>query len=142
MGSHGNWKPLGDGSLKAEDHDQGLGHIVPIRTYNTIFLSLIALTALTCGIATVDLGWANLPVAISIATLKAGIVTLFFMHMNYENKLIWGIVIYPIFIWLLMVLGTLGDESVKNRVERLTPFQSELAAEKKDVDHGQSSGHH
>lgn len=41
-----------------------------------------------------------------------------------------------------MVLGTLGDESVKNRVERLTPFQSELAAEKKDVDHGQSSGHH
>jgi caa(3)-type oxidase, subunit IV len=138
MGSHGNWKPLGDGSLTPQDPDKGLGHIVPIRTYNTIFLSLIALTAFTVGIATVDLGWANLPVALAIATLKAGIVTLFFMHMNYENKLIWGIVIYPIFIWLLMVLGTLGDESVKNKTERLTPFK----VEQKEVDHSEASGHH
>lgn len=122
MGSHGHWEPLGDGSLTPQDPDKGLGHIVPIKTYNTIYWSLIALTAITVAIATVDLGWATLPVAIGIATFKAGIVTLFFMHLNYENKLIWGIVIYPIFVWLLMVLGTLGDESVKQRVERLEPF--------------------
>ena len=122
MASNKKWNYLGDGSLRPEDPDKGLGHIVPIKTYNTVFISLLVLTAFTVAAATIDIGPFNLPLALAIATFKAAIVTLFFMHLNYEHKFIWGIVIYPIFVYLLMVLGTLGDEAVKNNTERLVPF--------------------
>ena len=38
---HGTWKRLGDGSLPTEEQDEGLGHIVPVSTYNAVFLSLL-----------------------------------------------------------------------------------------------------
>ena len=40
-------------------------------------------------------------------------VTLIFMHLNYENKIIWGLVAYPLFIFVLILGGTLGDAAVK-----------------------------
>lgn len=114
MGKHaGHWPRLGDGSVPAEDMDEGLGHIVSIPVYNRVYLTLVGLTVLTVTTAAVDFGPLSLIVALGIATFKAGIVTLFFMHLNYENKIFWGIVIYPLFIFLLILLGTLGDEQVK-----------------------------
>lgn len=111
--SHKEWKRLGDGSLPTEDQDVGLGHIVSIRTYSSVFFSLILLTGVTVWAATQEFGALNLPVALLIAATKAGIVTLFFMHLNFEGKIIWGIVIYPLFIFVLILAGTLGDRSVK-----------------------------
>jgi xanthine/uracil/vitamin C permease (AzgA family) len=59
-----------------------------------------------------------------IASVKAGIVTLIFMHLNYESKIIWGIVIYPIFIFILLVAGTLGDNSLKKQP---VPYSSDFS---------------
>lgn len=109
------WKRLGDGSLLTEDAQTGLGHIVSIEVYRGVFYSLIALTAITVWAATLEFGPFNLFIALAIATVKAGVVTLMFMHLNYESKIIWGIVIYPIFIFLLIVAGTLGDASLKQQ---------------------------
>ena len=132
MGSHGDWKSLGEGEVPVQDMDVGLGHIVTIKTYNRVFATLIALTVITIGAATFDLGWMNVPLALSIATFKAGIVTLYFMHLNFESKIIWGIVIYPLFILFLMILGTLGDEMVKKPVSPMVPYteaEAEAAVE-------------
>ena len=107
------WQRLGDGKLITEDAMVGLGHIVSIDVYRGVFISLIALTFITVWAAFQDFGVFNLFVAFGIASVKAGVVTLLFMHLNYENKIIWGIVIYPIFIFLLILAGTLGDASVK-----------------------------
>ena len=127
MGNKGaEWVPLGDGSTPVEDPDKGLGHIVSIGVYNAVFISLLSLTAMTVWAATIETEWLHVPVALGIATIKAGIVTLFFMHLNYESKIIWGIVIYPVFILLLMIAGTLGDESVK---EVPLPLRAKLEAE-------------
>ncbi len=116
MAAHGKeWKRLGDGSLLTEDAQTGLGHIVSIEVYRGVFYSLIALTAITIWAATLHFGPFNLFIALGIATVKAGVVTLMFMHLNYESKIIWGIVIYPIFIFLLIVAGTLGDASLKQQ---------------------------
>ena len=106
------WQPLGDGSLPSEDPSVGLGHIVPLKVYTGVWLLLLALTALTVYIATCDFKVANLAIALIIATVKAGFVTLFFMHLKYENKMTWIIAIYPIFIFILILGGTLGDISV------------------------------
>ena len=112
-GAHSeSWDRLGDGKLLTEDADVGLGHIVSVTTYNWVFFTLLVLTAATVWAAFQDFGVLNLAIALGIATAKAGAVTLFFMHLNFENKIFWGIVIYPLFIFVLILLGTLGDSAV------------------------------
>ena len=122
MGEHEGvqWVRLGDGSLPTEDADTGLGHIVSLGTYFGVYFSLILLTVVTVWAAFQDFGVFNLFVAMGIATAKAGVVTLMFMHLNYESKIVWGIVAYPLFIFLLILAGTLGDASVKKTAQPLS----------------------
>ena len=107
-------KRLGDGSNPSEDAELGLGHTVPIHIYNKVFISLILLTLLTVWAATQPVGViAHIFFAILIATVKASIVTYFFMHLKYEKMTTWIIAICPFVIFSLLVLGTLGDLMVK-----------------------------
>ena len=117
MAHHGHWKRLGTGELLTQDADEGLGHIVPVSVYNTIFISLIVLTFATVWAATLDVSEdAHLFIAILIATIKAVAVVAIFMHMRFESKLLLSIAIYPFFILALMILGTSGDAFVKKEV--------------------------
>lgn len=50
-----------------------------------VFLALTALTIITVAVAYVDLGELNLFVALGIATIKAMLVSLFFMHLTHES---------------------------------------------------------
>ena len=59
--------------------------IVSRATYVTIFVVLICLTALTAGVANIDLGWLNTPIAVAIAATKASLVVLFFMHLRWDK---------------------------------------------------------
>ena len=84
-------------------------HILPKRVYYTIFAILLFCTYLTVQIAFIDLGAWNTVAALTIATFKATIVVLFFMHVKYSTKLTWAVVIGSIF-WLGILLAmTLTD---------------------------------
>ena len=84
-------------------------HIVPRRTYYVIFLVLMICTALTVGVAYLDLGALNTIVALTIAVFKATLVVLFFMHVKYSTRLTWAVVVGSVF-WLGILLAlTLGD---------------------------------
>jgi cytochrome c oxidase subunit 4 len=54
---------------------------------------------LTVAAASVDLHWANTPVAMAIATVKAVLVILFFMHVIHSTRLTWVVIISAI-LWL------------------------------------------
>ena len=124
MAGHGkDWKKLGDGSLPAEDQVQGLGHIVSIKVYKNVFYALLMLTFITVWAATKDFGFLNVTVALSIASVKAALVGVFFMHLKFESKTLWIIALYPFFILVLLFIGTLGDASIK---EKPTPLQSSI----------------
>lgn len=71
-----------------QDHADGKvhAHITPAKVYWGIFGALIFFTLLTVGVSYIHLGPANLVVAIAIATVKAALVVLYFMHMKYEAK--------------------------------------------------------
>jgi caa(3)-type oxidase subunit IV len=139
---HGSeWVRLGDGSLITEDAKVGLGHMVSVETYTMTLLTLLALTFITVFAATIDFGALSLTVALLIATVKAGIVTLIFMHLNFESKIIWGIVIYPLFIFALLLAGTLGDYSVKDKPSPISGKTLEVPAETlPPVGHSSTSG--
>ena len=71
---------------------------------------LFVFTGITVWIATVDLGsmTMNITVGLIIATFKATLVALIFMHLNHEKGLIYQILLYTFFFFLgLMVLTIL-----------------------------------
>lgn len=84
-------------------------HIVSIRIYIAIFLTLMVLTAVTVWVAFIDLGAMNNVVAMTIAVIKATLVILFFMHVRYSTPLTW-VVIATGFFWLIVMIGlTMSD---------------------------------
>jgi cytochrome c oxidase subunit 4 len=80
------------------------GHISPTSTYYGIFGALMVLTALTVGVAFINLGALNFPVAIGIAITKATLVVLFFMHVKYSSRLT-KLVVGTAFFFLFIMLG-------------------------------------
>ena len=84
-------------------------HVTPIRVYVGVFLALMIGTAMTTWIAHQDLGDLNTPAALLIATVKAALVILYFMHVKHSSKLIWLFSIAG-FLWLLILFSlTLSD---------------------------------
>lgn len=68
-----------------EEHGSTLVHVVPMRVLVTVWLGLMILTVITVAVTWVDLGSLNLWLAMAIATLKASLVLLYFMHMRYDH---------------------------------------------------------
>lgn len=84
----------------AEEHDHAPHiHVTPMWVYLAVFSALAVGTLLTWWVSTIDLGWANTPIALLIATIKAVLVILFFMHVIHSTRLTWVVVIAS-FLWL------------------------------------------
>lgn len=58
------------------------------RCLTTVWIFLLILTGITVGIARFDLGALNIWAALGIASLKAGLVVFYFMHLKSEPRLI------------------------------------------------------
>jgi cytochrome c oxidase subunit 4 len=84
-------------------------HIVGPKTYAIIFVTLLTFTGITVAAAFVNLGILNPIVALAIASTKAVIVILFFMHVFYQTKLIKLTVAAGFFTFLILVTMTLSD---------------------------------
>jgi cytochrome c oxidase subunit 4 len=48
-------------------------------------------------------------VALGIASIKASLVALYFMHLKYEDKLTWTFAVYPLFLLALLIGLTASD---------------------------------
>jgi len=84
-------------------------HILPKRTYYTIFFILLFCTYLTVQVSYFDLGRFNAMAALIIAAFKATLVVLFFMHVKYSSRLIWAVAASGLF-WLgLLLFITMAD---------------------------------
>jgi cytochrome c oxidase subunit 4 len=88
----------------SEEHTEHapLVHVTPMWIYIAVFFALAIGTVLTWWISTIDLGWANTPIALVIATIKATLVILFFMHVIHSTRLTW-VVIVSSFLWLAVL---------------------------------------
>jgi cytochrome c oxidase subunit 4 len=75
--------PADSSSTHASTHP--LGHVVPVWLLAAVFGALLVLTCLTVAVAQFDLGNLNLYVALAIATVKASLVVLFFMHLFWDR---------------------------------------------------------
>lgn len=93
-------------------------HVLPLKVYLLIFGTLLALTGLTVQVAYVDLGFLNTIVALGIATFKASLVVLYFMHLRYAGslpKLFWVAGL----LWLVILLGfAMSDYLTRQWIEQ------------------------
>jgi len=77
--------------------------------YVFVFAFLLVFTGITVGAAYIDLGVLNPIIALAIASLKATVVILFFMHVKYQSRLIKMTVGAGFFTFLVLITMTLSD---------------------------------
>jgi cytochrome c oxidase subunit IV len=76
----------------SHDHAHGAAdglvhvHVHPQATYVKIFVALVCLTLLTVGLSRIHLGDWNFFIAVVVATIKAALVAMFFMHLKDDNR--------------------------------------------------------
>lgn len=79
------------------------------KIYYAVWGVLLVLTAVTVEVSFLNLGLWNAAVALTIASVKAVLVALYFMHLRHEIKLVLGFAIFPFLILSLILFGTLID---------------------------------
>ena len=80
-------------------------HIMSSKLYYTIWIALLCLTVITAAVSFIDLGPFNTVVALVIATFKALLVVLFFMHVKYTSEKLTKTVIVSAIFWLFILLA-------------------------------------
>ncbi|MGC1275533.1 MAG: cytochrome C oxidase subunit IV family protein [Planctomycetaceae bacterium] len=108
----------------AADHNP-IAHVASKPLLIGTFLVLIALTILTVWQGTqLELGRLELIIVLAIATAKATLVVLFFMHLRYDKPLNMIIFLTALLFMSLFLGGTLTDAY---------NYQPDVAAKEADV---------
>lgn len=71
-------------------------HIVPYKLHLLVLAALVFMTILSVAVTQIHLGPLTVVVALLLATIKAGLVLTFFMHLKFDNK-----------FYALMVVGVI-----------------------------------
>jgi len=95
--------------MSENKHSQASHHITPLRTYLVIGASLLILTAITVGLSFIHFGAFNLVIAMLIASVKATLVAMFFMHLYYDNKLFTAIFSIALIFVSVFIILTMFD---------------------------------
>ena len=100
--------------MNAAEHTD---HIVSPKIYVAIFFALMIGTLLTVMAAFYNLGPWNIVVALGIATMKATLVVLFFMHAKYSPGRTKVVIIAAIFWLAIMLVLTITDYETRSGQE-------------------------
>ena len=93
------------------------------RTYWLVFLALIVLLIVTVAVAFVSLGPLNVAVALLIATAKAALVALYFMHVRESSRLTWVFAAGG-FVWLILLLVLTASDYTTRQADEAEPTLS------------------
>jgi cytochrome c oxidase subunit 4 len=76
-----------------------------VRTYIFVFVTLMALTIITVAISRLHLPvHAAVTVALIVASVKAGLVASYFMHLISERKLIYWVLAFTVSCFIAVLL--------------------------------------
>jgi cytochrome c oxidase subunit 4 len=86
-----------------------VGHVVPVKYLMAAGAALLFLTVITVASHSVDMGEANLPVALFIALIKATIVALVFMHLRWDRPFNLMVLVGSMLFVILMMVFCMMD---------------------------------
>ena len=88
-------------------------HGASLKISVLVFVTLLILTVLTVSLSYVDLTrTGNIVVGLIVATTKALLVALFFMHLKYESKLIRFTAIFPLILFGIMITALIAEMAI------------------------------
>lgn len=121
-----------------DHHDDQIGHIVPVKFLVLICCILLFLTAVTVWVswfdfADINISELNIIVAMFVATIKATIVGLYFMHLRWDRPVIGFIYVFAILLVVLFIGLALTDtmEYQPEIIKGDTPIVSQALEELK-----------
>jgi len=82
---------------------------VPYGLYLAVWAALICLTGVTLGVSYLDLAGVGFQTALLIATLKASLVLLYFMHLRYEARMYFTMVLIILITYAVFIGLTFSD---------------------------------
>ncbi len=111
----------------AAQASHGVGHVVPLWLLIAVLLALLVLTYVTVAATYFDLGAANLWLAMAIATLKAYLVALYFMHLRYDRPFN-GVLFMCALAFVALFVGIALMDSLAYRPDLIPGYAPGMAA--------------
>jgi cytochrome c oxidase subunit 4 len=104
--------------MSDNSHDsEQIGHVLPLSLLLKVFGGLVCLTILTVITGQANFHGADLAIAMVIATCKATLVCLFFMHLKYDRPFHGLIFIFSVMcVGLFLAFVTLDSEEYQDDV--------------------------
>jgi len=114
------------------DDPHDFAHPMPVAVLLAVFLALVFLTVVTVVQANFDFGSYDIAIVMCIATLKAVLVAVFFMHLAYDKPFNAILFIASFVFVALFVIATISDskltsDSFEPIVDETVPVLSEPA---------------
>lgn len=123
-----------------ENHEQTTHHhhILPLWIYLSVAATLLVMTGVTIGAAYIDfnhltgIASMNFIIAMVIATFKAGLVALIFMHLWFDNKFYLFALVSAIGCLLIFIVLTMADTEFRGKVNPIEkdPIVNQVPTEK------------
>ena len=102
-----------------------LAHVVPAKVLVFTWVALMVLTFITVKAVDFDLGAFNLFIALGIATAKATIVALYFMHLRWDRRF-YSFVFISALLFVLLFISLALMDTLSYQPELIPGFAPEV----------------
>jgi cytochrome c oxidase subunit 4 len=90
--------------------------ILSTKSYVLAYVGLMGLLGLNVALAYINMGWVNMFVTVTIATMQAGILALVLMHGLFEKVLVRLIMAGALLWFMILMTLTMVDYITRNWV--------------------------
>jgi len=87
-----------------EDKTVIMGREIPLPIYTVVYAALGILTLIEVTLSQLPRGFLTIPIMLTIAFLKAGLVVWFYMHLNTDSRIFAITLIIPV---IMVIIATL-----------------------------------
>jgi cytochrome c oxidase subunit 4 len=132
--------PVAD-DVASDGHHPAGAHAVPKRVLLGVFGLLCVLTAITVGVSYIDLGPANIWIALFVAVIKGSLVVMYFMHLRWDSPFNGVILIAAMFFVALFIgIAMLDSKEYQPNLQAPEMIQQFTTASAGDAASGTPSG--
>lgn len=105
------------------EHEVSGVHVASVKLLLVVWVALMIGTWLTVAASNVDLGWLNIWIGLGIATAKAVLVALYYMHLRWDRPFN-AFVFLGAFFFLFLFIGIAMMDSTHYQPLIIPDFQT------------------
>jgi cytochrome c oxidase subunit 4 len=107
--------------MQMSEHENSFVHVASVKLLLVVWVALMIGTWLTVAASNVDLGALNIWVGLGIATAKAVLVGLFYMHLRWDKPFN-SFVFLTAFLFLFLFIGFAMMDTLHYQPDMMAPI--------------------